>query len=111
VHGLAGHEGAVTIRVEASVSGETLTLRVLTRSHRAGAPGGGIGLANVREAPGVQFGERATFCGGPPLNDNIGGRRFTCPLLRDGPKVQRSLTRLRRCDGGDDVDDEPVAPL
>src|SRR6266853_5207110 len=29
VHGLAGHEGAVTIRVEARVEGEELTLRVL----------------------------------------------------------------------------------
>src|SRR5438046_154833 len=60
VHGLAGHEGAVTIRVEAGVSGEELTLRVIN-TVAPGKLGGhsGIGLANVRERLTVQFGERA----------------------------------------------------
>ncbi|HEY0766759.1 MAG TPA: histidine kinase, partial [Steroidobacteraceae bacterium] len=85
VHGLAGHEGAVTIRVEASVSGETLTLRVLNTI----APGkvcgrAGIGLANVRERLAVQFGERASFDAGP-ADEHLWMAQIRMPLLRDGP--------------------------
>src|SRR6266446_3567818 len=86
VHGLAGHEGAVTIRVEASVSGETLTLRVLnTIAPGRGTGAAGIGLANVRERLAVQFGERATFEAGP-TDDNIWRAQIHMPLLRDGPE-------------------------
>jgi len=86
VHGLAGHEGAVTIRVEASVSGETLTLRVLnTIAPGRGTGAAGIGLANVRERLAVQFGERATFAAGP-TDDNIWRAQIHMPLLRDGPE-------------------------
>ena len=85
VHGLAGHEGAVTIRVEASVSGETLTLRVLnTIAPGRGTGAAGIGLANVRERLAVQFGERATFEAGP-TDDNVWRAQIHMPLLRDGP--------------------------
>jgi hypothetical protein len=86
VHGLAGHEGAVSIRVEASVSGETLTLRVLnTIAPGKGTGAAGIGLANVRERLAVQFGERATFEAGP-TDDNIWRAQIHMPLLRDGPE-------------------------
>src|ERR1700686_4366078 len=86
VHGLAGHEGAVTIRVEASVGGETLTLRVLnTIAPGRGTGAAGIGLANVRERLAVQFGERATFEAGP-TDDNIWKAQIHMPLLRDGPE-------------------------
>src|SRR5258705_7083779 len=81
VHGLAGHEGAVTIRVEASVSGETLTLRVLnTIAPGRGTGAAGIGLANVRERLAVQFGERATFAAGPPGENNSRGQNHNPPL-------------------------------
>ncbi|HJX21081.1 MAG TPA: hypothetical protein VJ454_08820, partial [Steroidobacteraceae bacterium] len=85
-HGLAGHEGAVTIRVEASVSGETLTLRVLNTiaPGRGGIGDTGIGLANVRERLAVQFGERATFEAGP-TDERIWRAQIQMPLLRDGP--------------------------
>ena len=86
VHGLAGHEGAVTIRVAASVSGETLTLQVLnTIAPGKGSGNAGIGLANVRERLAVQFGERATFEAGP-TDGNIWRAEIHMPLLRDGPE-------------------------
>jgi hypothetical protein len=88
VHGLAGHEAAVTIRVEAYVSGERLVLRVLNSI----APGKtvgveGIGLANVRERLEVQFGERASFAAGP-ADDNLWLAEIHMPLLRDGPGLR-----------------------
>ena len=86
VHGLAGHEGAVTIRVAASVSGETLTLQVLnTIAPGRGSGEAGIGLANVRERLAVQFGERATFEAASG-DDNIWRAQIHMPLLRDGPE-------------------------
>src|SRR5436190_2553626 len=86
VHGLAGHEGPVTIRVEAGVSGETLSLRVLNTIAPARASGAtGIGLTNVRERLAVQFGERATFEAGP-IDDNVWQAHIHMPLLRDGPE-------------------------
>jgi len=87
VHGLAGHEGAVTIRVEASVSAETLTLRVLNTiaPARGGSGDTGIGLANVRERLAVQFGERASFEAGP-ADEQLWRAQIHMPLLRDGPE-------------------------
>src|ERR1700683_3670042 len=65
VHGLAGHEGPLTIRVEAYVSGERLALRVLNTIAPGKAVGlTGIGLANVRERLEVQFGDAASFSAG-----------------------------------------------
>jgi hypothetical protein len=85
VHGLAGHEGPVTIRVEAYASGERLVLRVLN-TIAPGKPSGraGIGLANVHERLEVQFGARATFTAGP-VDDNLWLAEIHMPLLRDGP--------------------------
>src|SRR5271156_6035009 len=65
VHGLAGHEGAVSIRVEAYASGERLALRVLNTIAPGKAVGlTGIGLSNVRERLEVQFGSEASFTAG-----------------------------------------------
>jgi hypothetical protein len=85
VHGLAGHEGPVTIRVEAYVSGEQLVLRVLNSIAPGKAAGlQGIGLANVRERLEVQFGAAATFSAAP-ADDNLWLAEIHMPLLRDGP--------------------------
>src|SRR5215469_14321768 len=85
VHGLAGHEGPVTIRVEAYVSGERLVLRVLNTIAPGKAAGlAGIGLTNVRERLEVQFGAAATFSAGP-ADDNLWLAEIHMPLLRDGP--------------------------
>jgi hypothetical protein len=85
VHGLAGHEGPVTIRVEAYASGERLALRVLNTiapNKATGLPG--IGLANVRERLEVQFGDAASFSAGPADHD-LWLAEIHMPLLRDGP--------------------------
>jgi hypothetical protein len=92
VHGLAGHEGAVTIRVEAYISGERLVMRVLNTiapDKTIGSPG--IGLANVRERLEVQFGERASFSAGP-ADDNLWLAEIHMPLLRDGPSAPPRLS-------------------
>ena len=85
VHGLAGHEGPVTIRVEAYVSGERLVLRVLNTIAPGKAIGlTGIGIANVRERLEVQFGDAASFTAGP-ADDDLWLAEIHMPLLRDGP--------------------------
>ena len=85
VHGLAGHEGPVTIRVEAYVSGERLVLRVLNTIAPGRAAGlTGIGMANVRERLEVQFGDTASFTAGP-VEDDVWLAEIHMPLLRDGP--------------------------
>jgi hypothetical protein len=85
VHGLAGHEGPVTIRVEAYVSGERLVLRVLNTIAPGRATGlPGIGLSNVRERLEVQFAAGATFTAGPAEKD-LWLAEIHMPLLRDGP--------------------------
>jgi two-component system, LytTR family, sensor kinase len=88
VHGLAGHEGPVSVRVEASVVGETLVLRVVNNLAPSwhGLHGAGIGLANVRERLSVQFGERASFEAGPE-GEQQWGAEIHMPLLRDGPEA------------------------
>jgi LytS/YehU family sensor histidine kinase len=85
VHGMAGHDEAVNITVEASVAGESLTLRVANTIARGRSAGvAGIGVANVRERLQVQFGERATFTAGPEGPDTWVAQ-IVMPLLRDGP--------------------------
>jgi hypothetical protein len=96
VHGLAGHDGAVSVRVTAEAEGEALILRVenTIAAGRDGGHGNGIGLANVRERLAVQFGERATFSAGPRGAD-LWVAEIRMPLLRDGPEgaVQASAPR------------------
>jgi len=85
VHGLAGHEGPVTIRLEAYASEERLVLRVLNTIAPGKAVGAlGIGLSNVRERLEVQFGTRAVFKAGA-ADDDLWLAEIDMPLLRDGP--------------------------
>ncbi|MBV8876392.1 MAG: histidine kinase [Gammaproteobacteria bacterium] len=85
VHGLAGHEGPVMIRVEAEASGERLVLRVVNTIAAGRAAGlAGIGLANVRERLEVQFGAAAAFSA-CPADENLWVAEIQMPLLRDGP--------------------------
>ncbi len=87
VHGLAGHEGPVMVRVEAVVSDEMLSLRVVNTIAPGRLPGQpGIGLRNVRERLAIQFGERASFSAMPGY-DNVWIAEVRLPLLRDGPVV------------------------
>jgi hypothetical protein len=62
VHGLAGHQGPVVVRVWAASARGTLTLRVSnTVAAQHAAREGGIGLRNVRDRLAIQFGERSSF--------------------------------------------------
>ena len=86
VHGLAGHDGPVSIQVEVVAREETLVLRVantIAPSRPTGAPG--IGLNNVRERLAIQFGARASFSAGS-ADDNVWIAEVRIPLLRDGPR-------------------------
>ena len=87
VHGLAGHSGPVEIRVEVTVCGENLLLRVInTIAPNSIAGRDGIGLRNVRERLTVQFAERAKFTAeAAGAGDWIAEIRM--PLLRDGPEL------------------------
>jgi len=90
VHGLAGHDLPVSIRVEVAAEGETLILRVVNTIAPGRAAGAaGIGLSNVRERLGVQFGERASFSAGPAGADSWVAE-IHMPLLRDGPEGPRA---------------------
>jgi len=87
VHGLSGHSAGVEIRVEVTVCGDNLVLRVInTIAPNAVAGRDGIGLKNVRERLEVQFAERATFSAAAADATNwIAEIRM--PLLRDGPEL------------------------
>jgi LytS/YehU family sensor histidine kinase len=87
VHGLAGHNGPVEIRVEVTICGENLLLRVInTIAPQSIAGRDGIGLRNVRERLAVQFAERAQFTAeAAGAGDWIAEIRM--PLLRDGPEL------------------------
>ena len=62
VHGLAGHEAPVLVRVEVRILDESVTLRVVnTVAKGCTVAADGIGLTNVRERLEVQFGANASF--------------------------------------------------
>ncbi len=84
VHGLAGHQGLVTVRVTAQMSQNVLTLAVLNTI----APGkplgaGGIGINNVRERLAVQFEGRAHLAAGGV--DSQWRSEITMPAIRQSP--------------------------
>jgi two-component system LytT family sensor kinase len=89
VHGLSGHEGPVVIRVDAVVSDESLSIRVVnTIAPGRAAPRPGIGLQNVRERLKIQFCDRATFTATPGY-DSVWIAEIRMPLLREGPQLRR----------------------
>jgi two-component system, LytTR family, sensor kinase len=62
IHGLAGHQGPVVVRVAVETAGDTLILRVSnTVAANKTAGEDGIGINNVRERLAVQFEGRATL--------------------------------------------------
>jgi sensor histidine kinase YesM len=84
VHGLAGHQGAVTVRVTATMAQDVLTLRVLN-TIAPDKPVGekGIGLNNVRERLAVQFEGRAGLAAG--RTDTQWCSEITMPVIRQSP--------------------------
>jgi Histidine kinase len=85
VHGLAGHEATVLVRVEIQILEESIVLRVINTIAEQFAPGpDGIGLTNVRERLEVQFGAHASFIAGPTGVDEWTAE-IVLPTLRDLP--------------------------
>lgn len=85
VHGLAGHDGPVSVRVEAQLANQQLILRVINTAAAAAAGNGsgeGIGTRNVRERLAVQFGARATFISRAD-EAGVWCAEITLPELRD----------------------------
>jgi LytS/YehU family sensor histidine kinase len=84
-HGLSGHEGPVTVRIEIETQERQLTVRVINTMAPFRAVGReGVGLRNVRERLSVQFPEKASLEAGPAESGSwIATVRL--PLLRDGP--------------------------
>jgi hypothetical protein len=85
VHGLAAHDGPVSIDVHVSVADETLILRVSNTIARREALGReGIGLRNVRERLAIQFGTQASFSAGVG-SEGVWVATIRLPLLHDVP--------------------------
>ena len=84
VHGLAGHQGAVEVRIGVSETEETLVLRV-SNTIAPGRPAGtgGIGLNNVRERLAVQFEGRARLVAGPSGTEWVS--EITMPRIHAAP--------------------------
>ncbi len=94
VHGLAGHEAAVLVRVEVQILDGSVVLRVVnTIAKECTAGPDGIGLTNVRERLDVQFGTEASFSAGPTGNEEWTAE-ITIPTLRElpaRPELRQSL--------------------
>jgi hypothetical protein len=83
VHGLAGHDATVLVRVEVQIDDESVVLRVVNTIAKARVAGpDGIGLNNVRERLHVQFGADATFTAGPTGIEEWTAE-ITLPTLRE----------------------------
>jgi Histidine kinase len=92
IHGLAGHQGPVVIRVAVQSTREALTLRVsntIAENKAQGEPG--IGIRNVRERLAVQFDGGASLTAAPSGPMWISEIRM--PEIHDSPdrrEVRRS---------------------
>jgi LytS/YehU family sensor histidine kinase len=90
VHGLARHTGPVEVRVEASIQGETLVLRVVNTIAADAVVGReSIGLRNVRDRLALQFAGAASFTAAV-AGDSRWVAEVRLPLLREGPQARRS---------------------
>jgi len=91
VHGLAGHQGPVVLRVSVRRADDTLIMRVsntIAPGKAAGADG--IGLNNVRERLSVQFEGRAGLTAGPSGTEWVS--EITLPEIHASPD-RRSTRR------------------
>jgi Histidine kinase len=88
VHGMAGHQGIVTVSVTVRMANETLLLRVTNSMSPDRATGAhGIGLKNVRERMAVQFEGRAGLIAGVHGSEWIS--EISMPAIRESPPITR----------------------
>jgi len=87
-HGMAGHQGTVTVRIAIGIVNEALIIRV-TNSMAANRSIGaeGIGLKNVRERMAVQFEGRASLTAAGVDSEWIS--EITMPAVRESPAINR----------------------
>jgi Histidine kinase len=92
VHGLAGHEGPVAIRVDIETQNAELVLRVTnTIAQTKLVSRDGIGLRNVHERLAVQFGARASL-EATAIDAATWGSTIRLPLLRERPQNDRQAS-------------------
>jgi LytS/YehU family sensor histidine kinase len=91
VHGLAGHQGPVVVRLSVEAARGQLILRVSNTHPQTGQSGGpGIGMKNVRERLAVQFEDRAALWAGPQGGQWVA--EISMPEIHD-PPGRRGLGR------------------
>jgi LytS/YehU family sensor histidine kinase len=92
IHGLAGHQGPVVVRVAVETAGDVLVLRVSnTVAENKVAGEEGIGISNVRERLAVQFEGRAALAARTQESQWIS--EITMPQIPGAPErhaVQRA---------------------
>ena len=87
VHGLADHQGPVTVRIAVRMEQDVLTLSVFNTIARDQLPGeAGIGLSNVRERLAVQFEGRASLAASGA--DGEWCSEITMPAIHESPVVE-----------------------
>jgi hypothetical protein len=86
VHGLAGHEGPVIVRVDIESQNERQLVVRISNTVAPEQPSRheGVGVRNVRERLAVQFGDKAGLQSGPS-DTGEWIAILQLPLLRDGP--------------------------
>ncbi len=92
MHGLAGHQDPVRIRLTADIDGERLKLQVINTVANGAAPGGtsgsaaGIGIENVRERLQVQYGDHAVLV--TRRDESWWIAEISMPIVREMPVVR-----------------------
>jgi hypothetical protein len=90
VHGMAGHQGIVTVSVSVTLANDTLLLRITNSVYADRTMGAdGIGLKNVRERMAVQFEGRASLIAGAHGSEWIS--EISMPAIRESPPVMREV--------------------
>jgi hypothetical protein len=102
VHGMAGHQGPVTVAVSVGLVNETLIIRITNTTAAERAVGAaGIGLKNVRERIAVQFEGRASLT--VTVRETEWISEVTLPAMRESPAL------LREVPAGDKLRAAPLA--
>jgi hypothetical protein len=88
VHGMAGHQGPVTVSLSVGVVNDTLIIRITNTTAPDRAVGAaGIGLKNVRERIAVQFEGHAGLIVSVRATEWVS--EITMPAIRESPPLTR----------------------